>query len=142
MTTKFQFELLRALRQRKGLAKGFTLIELLIVVAIIGLLAAIGIPKYLDIRANAEAGAKVGEAVGLGKECAVYVASGALGTLPTFSPVASPESNSCTETSGSFVRKIQAGTSKVKCINEESSTANTRVTVTVDNKGVVSCSFS
>jgi len=142
MSSKFQFELLRILRKRTGLAKAFTLIELLIVVAIIGLLAAIGIPRYLNIRANAEAGAKVGEAVGLGKECAVYVASGGLGTLPTYAADTPSSRNLCNSTSGSFVRTIPANTLNVKCIDDSSTAADGQVTVTVSSQGVVSCAFA
>jgi len=143
MNRKFQLELLRTLRERKGLAKGFTLIELLIVVAIIGLLAAIGIPKYLDIRANAQAGAAAGEAVGLGKECAVYLASGGVGTNPSTGYARLKGTNTCDPTNGgNFVRDFTAGSTKIKCIDDESVENDDKVTVTVDKTGVISCTFA
>ena len=39
--------------KRRTSQKGFTLIELLMVVTIVGILASIGVPMYLDYRARA-----------------------------------------------------------------------------------------
>jgi prepilin-type N-terminal cleavage/methylation domain-containing protein len=138
MRTKLQLELLRKLRQRKGLAKGFTLIELMIVVAIVGILAAVGIPKFVDVRDNADAGAKVGEVVGLAKECAVFVAAGGLGSAPTPTPV-----GTCTTSGGEF-SKSWSSTKIVnlKCLTASATEGDTTATVTVGTDGGMGCSFS
>ena len=53
-------------------SRGFTLVELMIVVAIIGVLSSVALPQFLNARDRADAKAKVGELVGLAKECAAF----------------------------------------------------------------------
>ena len=77
---------------RTSASPAFTLVELMIVVAIVGLLSAVALPQFLSARDRADAKSKVGELVGLAKECATFNAEADL----TSSTIAAPDNRSVT----------------------------------------------
>ncbi|CAG1021607.1 Fimbrial protein [Methylococcales bacterium] len=82
----------------KKVQQGFTLIELMIVVAIIGILAAVAIPAYQDYLARSQASEGASLLGGLKTGIAEYYSTN--GTVPTIANLGSPV------TTGKYVRSI------------------------------------
>jgi len=101
MQTKLQLEFLGSFKRSRPRpsASGFTLVELMIVVGVVGLLSAVALPRYLQVRNAAMAGAYIGEELGLAKECATWVLSGGIGQQPE---LGEPKGTRCNLSEDSF----------------------------------------
>ena len=75
---KIQQSMLRRLAGKKGKKQnGFTLIELMVVVAIVGVLSAVGLPQLLKAQDRAKVSVARQEAVNYAKECSISLLTGA-----------------------------------------------------------------
>ena len=98
MTNTFiQTALLRA--KNKKQKNGFTLIELMVVVAIVGILTAVGLPELTKAQDKAKASAAKAFVVNEGKSCSLALVTGDSYTLASApSNVTLAQGNSCAAT--------------------------------------------
>ena len=122
MTNAFlQTALLRAKNKRGKKQNGFTLIELMVVVAIVGVLSAVGIPQLLSAQDSAKNAAAEAEVVNAAKTCSIDLLTGSSGYVAADFPLVS---GSCA------VSSDLVGTS--------TGSAGTTFTVSIDAGGISS----
>lgn len=113
----------------------------MVVSAAITLLTALALPNMGAAGISTEAGARVGEAIGIARGCASYVASKGVGMQPTTAP-SKNGAILCTSTGGTVVSGTwPPGTAGVRCLGVTSTPSSTQGTITITSTGLMQCAF-
>jgi type IV pilus assembly protein PilA len=142
ISPKTKLTFMRSLRDRKGkVVQGLIHVEPIIVAAIIGLLATLAWPHFWATRVTLEAGVRVGEAIGIARECASYVASTGAGQLLTTLP-SKDGTHTCDRWGGAVVSGTWAlGAGGVRCLDATSTDQSTHALITIASSGDMRCAF-
>jgi type IV pilus assembly protein PilA len=120
MNTQLKSILAKKIAKKEKL-NGFTLIELMVVVAIVGVLTAVGLPQLTAAQDKAKDSAAKAEVVNAAKTCSIDVITGASGYVPADFPL--------------VTGKCEAGEALT---GTSTSKAATAFTITIDAGGVPS----
>jgi type IV pilus assembly protein PilA len=141
MNSATQLQLLQQLRKRQGLIKqGFTLVELMIVVAIIGLLSAVALPQFLSTRDRADAKAKIGELVGLSKECGTFNAEADMTASTITGPANTVTCGGSSPSTVTMTSKTWRVSLAIDCVG--STITASRAKMAIDASGRLTCSLA